>query len=153
MCQGSGERITDLKTLKNGPNDYRIMFYREPKQGSSSGQWTHHSRLLIISSGCGGTADLLPILGAGEWNRQNRKQSIALYPSAHELSRDLERVSGGRECQLCHQPCTALVHGQIMPNWIQDVATSVRFTFTRCSIVKWECILCNIQSRWNEWFL
>ena len=66
MCQGSGARITDLKTLKNGPNDDRIMFYREPKQGSSSGQWTHHSRLLIISSGCGATADLLPILGAGE---------------------------------------------------------------------------------------
>ena len=31
MCQGSGARITDLKTLQNGPNDYRIMFYREPK--------------------------------------------------------------------------------------------------------------------------
>ena len=30
--------------------------------------------------------------------------------SEPELSRDLERVSGGQECQLCHRPCTALVH-------------------------------------------
>ena len=64
MCQGSGARITDLKTLKNGPNDYRIMFYREPKTSELQWTWTHHSRLLIISSGCGATADLLPILGA-----------------------------------------------------------------------------------------
>ena len=31
-----------------------------------------------------------------------------------------------------------------MPNWIQDVATIVRFTFTRCSIVKGD--LLNIEN-------
>ena len=137
----------ELQIWKHWKMDQMIIalcFTVSQKQGSSSGQWTHHSRLLIISSGCGATADLLPILGAGEWNRQNRKQSIALYPSAHELSRDLERVSGGQECQLCHQSCTTMVHGQIMPNWIQDVATIVRFTFTRCSIVKGD--LLNIEN-------
>ena len=57
MCQGSGARITDLKTLKNGPNDYRIMFYREPK--TSELQWTWSSVPAARAA-----ADLLPILGA-----------------------------------------------------------------------------------------